>query len=241
MTKDFFDVPMTTLVNIEHASFQSAKNPSTASKTKFGSIQRFVPNIGASWDVAPKTFPVKELHKIGILDIMILNSDRHGGNILYRGSKESGYNLIPIDHSYSLPHSLQHAWFDWFYWDQAKQPFDSDTKAFVARINIEKKSQILKDLGITADSVRIFKICTTILKAMVAKDYSLFEIASVVCRKDLSKPSMLELICQDLEKDVKEIEMKENHEDGLNQQEKESLFLMLLQSRVEKLPSFIKA
>jgi len=231
----FFGVPETTLVTIEHPSFFNAKNPSTSSKTKFGSIQRFVPNNGASWDVAPKTFPVKELHKIGILDIMILNSDRHGGNILYKGSKEEGYTLIPIDHSYSLPHSMEHAWFDWFYWDQAKQPFDQQTLSFIANYNVALKVKMLQDLAISADSIKIFKICVSLLQIMAANGYTLFDIASVVCRKDLRKPSTLELICTDIEKEIKDIEMKENHEGGLDYQEKEALFMEIFKSRINKL------
>jgi len=233
--ESFFQVPKTTLVSIEHPSFFSAKNPSTSSKTKFGSLQQYVPNNGASWDVAPKTFPVKELHKIGILDIIILNSDRHGGNILYKGSKEEGYTLIPIDHSYSLPHSMEHAWFDWFYWDQAKQPFDQDTLSFIAKFDIEQKSKLLSALGIPSDSIKIFKLCTTLLKTMAAEGYSLFDIASVVCRKDLRKPSTLELICFDIEKEIKDIEMKENHEGGLDYHEKEALFLSIFKSRINKM------
>jgi hypothetical protein len=233
--ESFFGVPKTTLVSIEHPSFFNAKNPSTSSKTKFGSLQQYMANNGASWDVAPKTFPVKELHKIGILDIMILNSDRHGGNILYKGSKEEGYTLIPIDHSYSLPHSMEHAWFDWFYWDQAKQPFDQDTLTFISKIDIEQKCKVLKALGIPLDSIRIFKLCTTILKTMAANNCTLFDIASVVCRIDLRKPSTLEIICQDIEKEMRDIEMKENLEGGLDYQEKEVLFMSIFKSRIDKL------
>jgi len=233
----FHGVPMTTLVSIEHPSFQNAKNPSAAVSTKFGSLQRFVPNNGASWDVAPKVFPVNEVHKIGILDVMILNSDRHGGNILFNRSKESGYSLIPIDHSYSLPHSLEHAWFDWFYWPQVRQPFDKETMNYIQNLDIDAKAQVLLDLGISTDCVKIFKLTTSLLKVLAAKNFTLFEIASVICRKDLSKPSLLESFCEQAEKEVVAIEMKENSE-SLTPSERESLFLQVLRSLLEKLETF---
>lgn len=230
----FHGVPMTTLVSIEHPSFQSAKNPSAALKTKFGSLQRFVANNGASWDVAPKVFPVNEVHKIGILDVMILNSDRHGGNILFNRSKETGYSLIPIDHSYSLPHSLEHAWFDWFYWPQVRQPFDKETMSYIQNFDVDAKAQVLLDLGISIDSVQIFKTCTHLLKILAAKNFTLFEIASVICRKDLSKPSLLENLYLQAEKEVTAIEMKENSQ-SLTPSEKEALFLQMFRSLIEKL------
>lgn len=230
----FHTVPMTTLVSIEHSSFQSPKDPLTT-KSKFGSVQKYIPNNGASWDVAPKVFPVNEVHKIGILDVMILNSDRHGGNMLFNRSKESGYSLIPIDHSYSLPHSLDHAWFDWFYWPQAKQPFDQETLKYIAEIDVDQKAALLAEIGIAPDSIHIFKICTNLLKILATRNFTLFEIACVVCRKDLQKPSLLELLCNRVDEDIVAIEMKENSETTLTVSEKFALRLKLLISLFEKL------
>lgn len=229
----FHSVPMTTLVSIEHSSFQNPKDP-VSTKSKFGSIQKFISNNGASWDVAPKVFPVNEVHKIGILDVMILNSDRHGGNILFNRSKESGYSLIPIDHSYSLPHSLDHAWFDWFYWPQAKQPFDKDTLTYIAEIDIDQKADLLAEVGISPDSIHIFKICTQVLKTLAARNFTLYEIACVLCRKDLQKPSLLETLCKQVDQDIVAIEMEENSE-TLTVSEKYALRLKLLISLFEKL------
>lgn len=232
-SEGFHGVPITTLVSIEHPSFQNAKDPAT--KSKFGSLQKFIPNGGASWDVAPKVFPVNEVHKIGILDVMILNSDRHGGNILFSRSKETGYSLIPIDHSYSLPHSFEHAWFDWFYWPQAKQPFEKETLDYIANLDVDQKAAILAELGVAADSIQIFKICTNLLKTLCARNFTLFEIASVVCRKDLSKPSLLETFCKQVDQEIVAIVMTENNETGLTASEKYALELKYLVSLFEKL------
>jgi hypothetical protein len=228
-TEGFHSIPMTTLVTIEHPSFLNPTDPST--KCKFGSLQKFIPNNGAAWDVAPKVFPVNEVHKIGILDVMILNSDRHGGNILFNRTKETGYSLVPIDHSYSLPHSLEHAWFDWFYWPQAKQPFDADTLAYIDAIDVEAKARLLAEIGIAPDCIQVFKICTHLLKVLAARNFSLFEIASVVCRKDLSKPSLLEMFCKQVDQELEVIKM--NTESSTH--EKYALQLNCLLARFESL------
>ena len=59
-------------------------------------------------------------HKIGVIDIRIINCDRNDDNILVmkfkfnnntrkkqKNSDKSYYKLIPIDHSLSLPDSIE--------------------------------------------------------------------------------------------------------------------------------------
>jgi hypothetical protein len=73
----FFGVPKTALV-------QLSPTKKKFNRAKVGSLQEFVENDGASWDIGPSAFPVDEVHKIGILDLYTLNFDRHGGNILFK-------------------------------------------------------------------------------------------------------------------------------------------------------------
>jgi len=78
---------------------------------KEGSLQQYIDSDFPSWDVGCRDFPVEQVHAIGILDLMIVNLDRHGGNILVRYKKDldenkSSPDLIPIDHGYCLPGKL---------------------------------------------------------------------------------------------------------------------------------------
>ena len=43
--------------------------------------------------IGPSSFSVADVHRIGILDIRLMNMDRHGGNILVRRS--SAADLAP--------------------------------------------------------------------------------------------------------------------------------------------------
>lgn len=63
----------------------------------------------------PSMFPVKDVHRIAILDIRILNCDRNDENILISKKRKENNNnrlslnaeydfrLIPIDHGLSFP------------------------------------------------------------------------------------------------------------------------------------------
>ena len=61
-----------------------------------GSLQQFVPNAESCEDYGPNLFSTEDVHRIGILDLRILNCDRHTGNLLFDFSEK---RLIPIDHA----------------------------------------------------------------------------------------------------------------------------------------------
>jgi hypothetical protein len=88
----FYSVPQTGLVAIHPLPRTSGKKNNDGDYftcTKVGSLQTFVESDGTASDVGPVLFSVKEVHKIGILDIQILNLDRHLGNILIKKAQSS--------------------------------------------------------------------------------------------------------------------------------------------------------
>jgi len=111
------------------------------------------------------------------------------------------YHLIPIDHAYSLPNSLiDGPWFDWIHWKQAKQPISEIMIDYINRIDIEKDSEILRNLGIEEEAIRVMKMSTLVLKLGVKAGKNFNQIASFLCRPSLKEKSQLEI----LEKDVEE-------------------------------------
>ena len=77
-------------------------------------------------DFGSSRFSDSEIHKIGILDIRILNCDRNDANILIQQvSGNSEIQLIPIDHGLSLPDNLEiyEESIAWMNYPQAKKPF----------------------------------------------------------------------------------------------------------------------
>jgi hypothetical protein len=101
--KGFAGVPPTLMVKCLHKGF----NHPGDLIAKIGSMQMFVKNNGSCEDIGPGAFPVKEVHKITVLDIRLANADRHAGNILISTEEEDDQSvLIPIDHGYCLPTSV---------------------------------------------------------------------------------------------------------------------------------------
>ena len=63
--------------------------PGRASLTpKLASLQQYVRHDGDAADAGASRFSVRDVHAIGILDIRLLNSDRHAGNLLVRRRRE---------------------------------------------------------------------------------------------------------------------------------------------------------
>jgi len=183
----FSGVPDTFLVDIPNFRIDGADVG-----TKTGSLQEFVDNVGASWDVGPGDFPVHEVHKIGVLDLRIFNNDRHGGNVLLKERSDGEYELVPIDHGLSLSPSLEHGWFDWLMWPQAKQPFDDVTKSYIQNIDVEADVQLLRNLGVRFACIQTMKISSTLLKKAAEAGLTLYEIGSMASRTVLEEPSELE-------------------------------------------------
>jgi len=194
----FSHVPPTMMVSLAHSKFNKNDDETAVSKT--GSLQKFVIHDGCSEDISVNAFPVKEVHRIGVLDLQLFNMDRHGGNILFKkDSKDGSYTLYPIDHGFSLPEytSLGNAWFDWLNWPQAKQSFDKETKNYIENIDLDANLKMLeRELGIRKECLNTMKISTTLLKKGAANELTLYDIASIVCREDIEKPSTLEIWCE---------------------------------------------
>jgi hypothetical protein len=244
--KGFFGVPKTSLIVLRHPELRDRSPESTSpmvdlsklpSNIKLGSLQEYIENDGSSADFSPSLFPVNEVHKIGILDLMLFNTDRHSGNILLKKQQDGKYKLIPIDHGFSMPETLDGAWFDWLTWPQAKKPFDEETKNFIESINIEEETSMLKKcLGIEDKFLRTMKISTYWLKKAASKGLTLYQIASVVCRQDMSEPSELEVMCQQA---LRECGVgAEQKLTSLSQDEEGAFFTVLWNTMEEKISSF---
>jgi len=120
-SKGIHGVPPTCMVEIDGSCFPSA-NSGSKPASKHGSCQKFMANNGVVSNISFNKFSTKEVQKIAILDLRILNCDRNEGNILFRRNPENDQiELIPIDHGLSLPDTLELYDSDliWITWPQA--------------------------------------------------------------------------------------------------------------------------
>jgi hypothetical protein len=198
----FSSVPFTTLARCTSSAFFDESKSSDVLKTKIGSLQQYIPHTTSCEDIGASLFPKNEVHKIGILDLRTLNTDRHLGNILATKTP-AGYELTPIDHGLCLPSSFSDGLFEWITWPQAKQPFDAHVLQYIDELDVEEDVRLLKSkLPIRDESLRTLRVCTMLLKQAAKQGFTLYEIASMMCRMNPSTPCMLEKLVQQVEVDT---------------------------------------
>ncbi|KAF1775608.1 Phosphatidylinositol 3-/4-kinase, catalytic domain [Phytophthora cactorum] len=158
---------------------------------KEGSMQRFVASQCSAEDMGTLKFAIPEVHKIGILDVRLFNTDRHAGNILLSARpNDQTFAMTPIDHGFCLP-SYKHldgATFDWLQWPQAEFPFTCAELDHIASLDEARDAPC-------CECVTTMRVCTAVLKRGAEAGFSLFEIGSLLQRDgDFTSPSQLELV-----------------------------------------------
>lgn len=183
---------------------------------KLGSIQEFVPHICDTSEMGTSRFTTRDVQRIAILDIRLYNTDRHAGNILVRRVdasqsmepfKETGYELIPIDHGFCLPEGLEPPYFEWQHWPQARMPLGEQELRYIEEIDIEgDKRRLLAELPVLREeSLRTMEVSTTLLKKCTAAGLSLSEIAEIMTRPLVGldqEKSDLEKLCLEAKEEI---------------------------------------
>lgn len=195
-----------------------------SSRYKVGSLQRFVPDAEEASDFGSGAFSVDDVQRIALLDLRILNCDRHFANILVASSNAVSNNnhkttnnnntntagsrsrrvLVPIDHGFSFPSvlgQLGRVSLDWLMWPQSREPVTQELKEAITNIDIARDVNVLGELGMPRDAQLAFWMANVLLQTAVCAGLSLFDVGSMVQRQgDRSLPSTLEgLFMQALE------------------------------------------
>lgn len=203
----FANVPPTALVKITHSIFHindtvnGNKSQSKKLVSKIASFQQFIPHDFDASDHGTSNFPVAAVHRIGILDIRIFNTDRHAGNLLVRKLDMFGeVELIPIDHGLCLPEGLEDPYFEWIHWPQASIPFSDDELAYIEKLDPVRDSEMLRcELPVIREAcLRVLVLCTIFLKEAAGFGLCLAEIGEMMSRefrRGEEEPSELELVC----------------------------------------------
>ncbi|KAK9034485.1 hypothetical protein V6N11_050649 [Hibiscus sabdariffa] len=218
----FANVPPTVLVKVTHSVFNvndvmnGNKLQNTNKVSKIASLQQFIPHDFDASDHGTSSFPVDAIHRIGILDIRILNTDRHGGNLLVRKFGGVGgfgeVELIPIDHGLCLPESLEDPYFEWIHWPQASIPFSEIELEYIKNIDPIRDSNMLRtELPMIREAcLRALVLCSIFLQEAAAFGLCLAEIGEMMSRQfhvQQVEPSDLEVICLEAKELVREIDL----------------------------------
>lgn len=215
----FAKVPPTALVKISHSIFNvnhnvnGSKLHNKGMVHKIASLQQFIPHDFDASDHGTSNFPVAAVHRIGILDIRIFNTDRHAGNLLVRKLDAAGrfdqVELIPIDHGLCLPEGLEDPYFEWIHWPQASIPFSDEEREYIMKLDPSHDCEMLRtELPMIREAcLRILVLCTIFLKEATSFGLCLAEIGEMMSRqfrKYEEEPSELELLCLEAKRVIEE-------------------------------------
>eukprot|EP00884_Botryococcus_braunii_P017565 jgi/Botrbrau1/4492/Bobra.0220s0026.1 len=181
---------------------------------KLGSLQEYVAHDCDTSELGASCFTTRDVHRIGILDLRLFNTDRHAGNMLVRKQarsnagttsalarlNESRMELIPIDHGFCLPETLEPPFLEWLHWPQSMIPFDEEELAYIRRLDAAADIQMLREeLPVLRDEcLCVLEVATRLLKSCAAAGLCLAEIGAVVSRPLVGLdegPSDLEQMC----------------------------------------------
>jgi hypothetical protein len=211
-SEHFANVPPTALVKITHSIFNlnDGVNGNKPHKkklvSKIASFQQYIPHDFDASDHGTSSFPVSAVHRIGILDIRIFNTDRHAGNLLVRKLDGVGMfgqvELIPIDHGLCLPETLEDPYFEWIHWPQSSIPFSEDELEYIENLDPVQDCEMLRmELPMIRDAcLRVLVLCTIFLKEAAAFGLCLAEIGEMMSRefhRGEEEPSELEVVCME--------------------------------------------
>ncbi|WOL16389.1 hypothetical protein Cni_G25176 [Canna indica] len=230
----FAGVPPTALIMITRPSSDS--DDADLHPKRIASIQRFVPHDFDAGELGPSRFSVTSVHRIGILDVRILNVDRHAGNILVKtgsgcgccydggcGANDSMAELVPIDHGLCLPEIIDDPYFEWLHWPQASVPFSKAEAEYVSSLDPFSDADLLRaDLPLLKDScLRILIICTIFLKRAVAAGLCLADIGHMMTREFSGfdeEPSEFEALCKRVEHSMKNTTLSPDDSGGYEEE-----------------------
>ncbi|XP_074306802.1 phosphatidylinositol 4-kinase gamma 8-like [Silene latifolia] len=202
----FAKVPPTALVKFSHVVFNvndsSFVDPPLY---KIASLQRFVDHDSDAGDLGPSGFSVSSVHRIGILDVRLLNIDRHAGNMLvgkYQHDRQSlgAAELVPIDHGLCLPEWLDDPYFEWLHWPQALVPFSDVEMEYIMNLDPFEDAKLLRTElhGLGEASIRVLVVCTIFLKRAASAGLCLGDIGEMMTRDSHGGEetmSVLESVC----------------------------------------------
>lgn len=173
----FSDVPLTLVAKLpSHLVYNETPDKSRPIK---GSFQRFVPNCkpGAGFLDTDLILP-HEIHKMAILDIRLLNSDRHQNNFIV----DARGHIYPIDHGWTIPDNAKHLRFEWMDFDQSKQPFSKEDLAYIEQLDPAADAKLLKEKmpKISEDALLRIEAAGHLLKKAAKRGLTAYQIGDMM-------------------------------------------------------------
>ena len=94
--------------------------------------------------------------------------------------------------------------FEWLYWPQAREPFSTETLAYIKSLDAGKDIVLLKFHGweLSSQCARVLQVSTMLLKKGAERGLTPYDIGSILCRETVNKESEIEALIEEAEDSV---------------------------------------
>ncbi|RLN09330.1 phosphatidylinositol 4-kinase gamma 4-like [Panicum miliaceum] len=154
---------------------------------------------GTGFSGVPPTALVRSFHlgkelKIGSLKMFVEN----------QGSCEDmGPQAFSVKED-TFPEKFEDCTFEWLYWPQAREPFSTETLAYIKSLDAGKDICLLKFHGweLSSQCFRVLHVSTMLLKKGAERGLTPYDIGSIMCRETVNKESEIEGLIEEAEDSV---------------------------------------
>lgn len=187
-------VPPTVITTLEHPLWEGKKT---------GSCQLYMDHhrVAVEMDSADyKKLPAQFIRRMALLDLRLVNGDRHTSNMLIKKDLE----LIPIDHECILQQDFGLNGLTWINWHQTSSPFSEEELSYLSRLDPEKDRRILIDeLELEEARANCLYVSTAFLKCAAFRKIPIQKIGNFYKNPknfNQKNPTVFKELLQNLEK-----------------------------------------
>ena len=188
------NLPTGTIVEMESDQFNIIGDQAK-SQCKMGYLQEWISNTkvlpdfdSPSDDLLQNQIPLSEFQKLGIMDLLLYNQDRHPGNILVT---EDGSHLINIDSDSILPWKIENNKNSLLQHPRAAEPFTEESLQMIRNIDPKLNAELAKHMGLPEQAATNARVLAMVLKRFASAGKTLSEINQVVGSDKRDAPSEL--------------------------------------------------
>ena len=102
-----------------------------------------------------------------------------------------------------LPYAMQFedCTFEWLYWPQAREPFSTETLAYIKSLDAVEDIALLKFHGweLSPQCAGVLQVSTMLLKKGAERGLTAYDIGSIMCREVVTRKSEIEFLMEEAE------------------------------------------
>ncbi|MBS0624234.1 MAG: hypothetical protein JSS62_06410 [Verrucomicrobia bacterium] len=187
--QNFANVPGTIMTQLQHPLLGGRR---------IGSCQQVIypsqPFYGFQNSIVLKP---EQIRRLAILDLRLLNADRHGYNVMIKDAE-----VFPIDHACILPERDVNLSFFWQTHPHASTKISAEEFQYLQNIDLSQDIEIMtEEFGLERSIVKKYVCAHLFLQEGLAQEYNLVEIAECLKRREQESVSRFSVLLSKIKVD----------------------------------------